>query len=161
MWKSFFSVMVMAWALVIEFDSSSFGQPTRAASPAKVKAAAKTSLPLPKRQSGPEWQPLKMRLTAYCNEGPSGCRICCGKWAPHNKTASGKTPRVGMVAADSKLLPFGSRVKIPELGEFVVEDTGSAIKGPRLDIFFGTAPGSHQRALEFGVKNVTVWVRKK
>lgn len=56
------------------------------------------------------------------------------------------------VAADTSKLPMGTCVEIEGLGQRVVEDVGSAIKGHRLDVFFG----SHAEALEFGRKVLRV-----
>ncbi len=62
-------------------------------------------------------------------------------------------PRDGTLAADTKYHPFGKRFYIPGYGYGVVEDRGSAIKGPtRLDAFFK----SHAKALIWGRKRVYV-----
>lgn len=63
-----------------------------------------------------------------------------------------------LVAADTKVLPFGSMLSIPgyDTGQIVpVLDRGSAIKGRRLDLLFPT----HEQALVWGVRKVkvTVW----
>lgn len=53
-------------------------------------------------------------------------------------TASGQKVRVGGIAADLRVLPFGSLVIVPGYnnGEpCEVIDTGSAIKGNKLDVF--------------------------
>jgi len=56
-------------------------------------------------------------------------------------------PRDGTVAADTRQYPFGTRLRIPGYGKAVVEDRGSAIKGPRrLDVYFS----SHRRARKWG-----------
>lgn len=115
----------------------------------------------PHKPAGEGWVLMTMKLTAYCNEEPEGCKICCGKWAKHNRTASGKRPEWGMLAADKSLLPFGTKVVIPGYKtQFVVEDTGSAIKGRRLDVCFGTKKGAHERAKKFGVQTKQVWTQK-
>lgn len=93
-----------------------------------------------------------MEVTAYC-----ACPKCCG---PNAKglTASGApvTYNLGrFVAADTSVLPFGSRVRIPGYhnGEPVpVLDRGGAIKGYHLDVFFP----SHQQALDWGRRWVVV-----
>jgi len=73
-------------------------------------------------------------------------------------TASGKRVYVGGIAADPRVLPLGSRVIIPNYnnGEAcTVVDTGSYIKGNRLDVFFF----STDRAIHWGRrKNVEVRV---
>lgn len=55
------------------------------------------------------------------------------------RTASGKTVYVGGIAADLRVLPFGSIVIIPNYNggkPCMVIDTGGAIKGNKLDVFF-------------------------
>jgi 3D (Asp-Asp-Asp) domain-containing protein len=95
---------------------------------------------------------VEMEVTAYC-----ACRDCCG----HNArgiTASGRHVSYNdgrFVAADTSLLPFGTRLSIPGYhgGEAVeVIDRGSAIKGNKLDVFFP----DHETARHWGRQ--TVWV---
>lgn len=95
-----------------------------------------------------------MEVTAYCP-----CPICCGSRAS-GVTASGKpvTANDGFfVAADADRLPFGAKVRIPGYhdGETVeVLDRGSAILGPRLDVFFPT----HEQAAAWGRQWLAVTV---
>ncbi len=64
-------------------------------------------------------------------------------------------PRDGTIAADTRYHPFGTRMYIPGWGYGVVEDRGGAIKGPtRLDLYYS----SHNRALQWGRKNVSVTI---
>jgi 3D (Asp-Asp-Asp) domain-containing protein len=55
------------------------------------------------------------------------------------KTASGVRARRGIVAADTRVLPLGSRIRVHEAGqyngEYVVRDTGPAINGREIDIY--------------------------
>lgn len=71
-----------------------------------------------------------------------------------NVTASGMMARSGMIAADTKVLPLGSLVKIREAGKYSgiyqVLDTGSSIHGNRLDIYMP----SRNEALTFGRRTV-------
>jgi len=58
------------------------------------------------------------------------------------RTASGKTVYVGGIAADLRILPFGSKVIIPGYNggkPCTVIDTGGAIKGLKLDVFLWSA----------------------
>ena len=89
------------------------------------------------------------KVTAYCP-----CRICCGKWAG-GKTASGTYPKAGRtVAVDRNVIAMGSVLYIDGV-EYIAEDTGSAIKGNRIDIFFN----DHQEALNFGVQHKEVYLK--
>lgn len=66
-------------------------------------------------------------------------------------------PHPGTVAADTRHYPFGTRMDIPGYGTGIVEDRGSAIKGPgRIDIFYD----SHRRALRWGRRTRTVTIRR-
>jgi hypothetical protein len=61
--------------------------------------------------------------------------------------------RDGTIAADTRYYKFGTRLYVPGYGYGVVEDRGSAIKGPkRLDLYYD----SHADALEWGRQNVEV-----
>ncbi len=85
---------------------------------------------------------MRVRTTGYCN-----CRRCAGKWAGH-ATASGKKPRANhTIAVDPRLIKLGSKVQIGSR-IYTAEDTGSAIKGRRIDIYYR----SHKKASRHGVK---------
>ena len=78
-------------------------------------------------------------------------RITCYT-ATGNKTASGKTPRGGMVATSDRTIPFGTKIEIEGI-EYVVEDRTNKrfqyFETPTIDIFW---EGSRESCLEFGVK---------
>lgn len=92
-------------------------------------------------------------ITAYC-----ACYDCCNK-RPTDKgygiTASGVKAVEGVtVAADISILPFGTKIYIDGVGERIVQDTGSAIKGKKIDLYFE----NHQEAWNFGrqTRQVTI-----
>jgi len=90
------------------------------------------------------------KVTHYC-----ACAICCGK--SNGITASGLHVADGMIAADWKVLPKGTKVYIKkgdQLLEKVVEDTGGAIKGNKIDVYVPT----HQGALAAGVYYADLYV---
>jgi 3D (Asp-Asp-Asp) domain-containing protein len=95
-----------------------------------------------------------MTVTAYCP-----CSKCCGPWSG-GKTASGAditANRSRFVAADTSVLPFGTKVRIPGYynGAAVpVLDRGGKIKAMRLDVFFT----SHEQARKWGVRRLPVTV---
>ena len=86
-------------------------------------------------------------ITAYCP-----CVKCCGK--TDGITASGVKATEGVTVAMNKSIPFGTKVYIDGVGERIVQDRGSSIKGNRIDLFFA----DHQTALNFGkrTKEVTI-----
>ena len=73
------------------------------------------------------------------------------------RTASGKLVAKGLIAADPSLLPLGSRVRLdagPYSGEYLVADTGGAVRGRHIDIW---TPSSRE-AMRFGRRNVKLTV---
>ena len=83
---------------------------------------------------------------------------------------AGKTREQAMsIAVDPNVIPLGSQVKItfPEPythfnGVYTANDTGSAIKGKKIDIFMGDfrSNNSNQSVWDFGVREVEVQVLK-
>lgn len=77
-----------------------------------------------------------------------------------SKTAMGTRARVGAVAVDPKVIPLGSKLYIESIDGFAsygyatAEDTGGAIKGNRIDLFYN----SNAEANRFGRRNVKVYV---
>ena len=85
------------------------------------------------------------RATAYCLKG---------------QTAAGVPVRRGIIAADPKVLPLGSVVRLHAgsySGIYTVMDTGGAIRGQRIDIFIPT----RAEAVKFGSRKVTVEVIRR
>ena len=73
------------------------------------------------------------------------------------RTASGRMVSRGLIAADPRILPLGSRVKLEVPGyhgEYLVADTGGLIKGKRIDIWI---PSSRE-AMRFGRRTVKLTV---
>ena len=74
------------------------------------------------------------------------------------RTASGAQTRRGIVAADPRVLPIGSRIRVHDAGEYdgeyVVHDTGPAIRGREIDIYMP----SDAAAKRFGRRTVMVEV---
>ena len=73
------------------------------------------------------------------------------------RTASGKPVSRGLIAADPSVLPLGTRVRVEAgsfSGEYVVADTGGAVKGRRIDIWTPTS----REALQFGRRAVKLTV---
>lgn len=66
----------------------------------------------------------------------------------HN-TATGQPPRVGLVAVDPRVIPLGTKMYVEGYGFAVAADTGGAIKGRIVDVFFET------------VRECLVWGRRK
>jgi 3D (Asp-Asp-Asp) domain-containing protein len=73
------------------------------------------------------------------------------------RTASGQMVRRGVIAADRRVLPIGTRVRLQAgqySGEYVVADTGGAVKGRKIDIWVP----STREAMRFGRRAVKLTV---
>jgi 3D (Asp-Asp-Asp) domain-containing protein len=53
-------------------------------------------------------------------------------------TASGMKAQHGVVAVDPRVIPLGTRLNVEGYGNCIAGDTGSAIKGNRIDLCFDT-----------------------
>lgn len=69
-------------------------------------------------------------------------------------TASGLAPRVGLVAVDPTVIPLGSMLYIEGYGYAVAADTGGAIKGRIIDVFFDTL----RECINWGRRSVEIYV---
>ena len=73
------------------------------------------------------------------------------------RTASGLPVAKGIIAADPRVLPLGSRVKIEAgswSGEYLVADTGGLVRGKRIDIW----TPSTRDAMRFGRRTVKLTI---
>jgi 3D (Asp-Asp-Asp) domain-containing protein len=130
-----------------EFQSEKDSKQTSAGTLGKFEANA----PLPGSEpstansegsSRPISEPMNYVATAYSLRG---------------KTASGRMVSRGLIAADPRVLPLGSRVRLDHpgySGEYVVADTGVMIRGNRIDIW---TPSSGE-AMRFGRRTVKLTV---
>ncbi len=101
---------------------------------------------------------ISMKATAYDLSYES-----CGKHPDHPHygiTRSGMKARYGVVAVDPKVIPLLSRLYIEAAdgswayGHAVAGDTGGAVKGNKIDLFYDDA----QYVKRFGIKPVKVYV---
>lgn len=74
-------------------------------------------------------------------------------------TATGTTVRIGTVAVDPTLIPYGTRMFIvTDDGQYIygvstAEDCGGGIKGDRIDLYFPT----YEECAEFGRRSATIY----
>ncbi len=94
-------------------------------------------------------------------------------FVPTFKTATGTTPKEGRtIAVDPRVIPLYSQVQIscdsyPSInGTYTAEDTGGAIKGNRIDIFFNDLPpadpvAAQKRMYGFGTRKIQVKITRR
>lgn len=82
---------------------------------------------------------------------------CTGKTpadSGYGVTASGMKAQYGVVAVDPNVIPLGTKLYIEGYGYAVAGDTGGAIKGNKIDLYFNT----YSEAINYGVRQVKVYV---
>ncbi|MBM3750473.1 MAG: hypothetical protein FJW21_04735 [Acidimicrobiia bacterium] len=104
---------------------------------ARIESASETDAPTPGRT-------VRFEVTAYCKG---------------ETTAAGVRVRAGMAAADPKVLPLGSVVRIEGVptayeGIYTVLDTGPEVQGRELDVYMWSC----YEALDFGRRRAAVTV---
>lgn len=95
---------------------------------------------------------LMMETTAY-EAGPASTGKRPGD-PGYGVTASGMRAAYGVVAVDPRVIPFYTRLYIPGYGFAIAADTGSAILGNRVDLFFNT----YGEAVQWGRKVLPVYI---
>jgi 3D (Asp-Asp-Asp) domain-containing protein len=73
-------------------------------------------------------------------------------YALRGRTATGLPTGWGVVAVDPSVIPLGTRMTIPGYGEGIAADTGGAVHGNVIDIWFPTTA----QALAWGRRTVTI-----
>ncbi|ALQ68555.1 cell wall-binding protein EntB [Bacillus thuringiensis] len=110
----------------------------------KAKEESKNNTQSAKRE-------LTVVATAYTADpsenGTYGGRVLTAMG--HDLTAN---PNMRIIAVDPKVIPLGSKVWVEGYGEAIAGDTGSAIKGNRIDVLMG----SKSKAMNWGRQTVKV-----
>jgi 3D (Asp-Asp-Asp) domain-containing protein len=124
--------------------------------PVAAKKAATVEKAEPKKkvntaQSAPDAaKEITVRATGYT----ASCEGCSGV------TATGvdlkANPDAKVISVDPSVIPLGSKVYVEGYGYATAADTGGAIKGNRIDIFFA----DKKDAVNWGVKEVSVKILK-
>lgn len=118
----------------------------------KIKNAAKAQ-EVPKTSTQSAKRELTVVATAYTADqsenGTYGGRVLSAMG--QNLT---KNPNMRIIAVDPKVIPLGSKVWVENYGEAIGGDTGSAIKGNRIDVLVG----SKSKAMNWGRQTVKVKV---
>ncbi|GIN59667.1 hypothetical protein J8TS2_39860 [Lederbergia ruris] len=94
------------------------------------------------------YKTMTVKATAYT----ASCKGCSGI------TATGinlkKKPNAKVISVDPKKIPLGTKVYVEGYGEAIAGDTGSAIKGNKIDLHMPTK----KKALNWGVRSVKIKV---
>jgi len=120
--------------------------------PAGVMGKAETGN-VPSAEAAPELKPTVEESKSLFAASP----YVATAYSLRGRTASGRMVSRGLIAADPRVLPLGSRVRLEHpgySGEYLVADTGGLIRGRRIDIW---TPSSAE-AMRFGRRTVKLTV---
>ena len=99
----------------------------------------------------PHSKVLKVRATAYSpTGGATSAYTATGRKATRNSDG------YSTIAVDPSVIPYGTKLFVQGYGFAIAADTGSAIVGNTIDVFFDTK----QEALNWAVKYVNVYILK-
>ena len=145
-------LVIMALCLAIGFGLGWISKETEIVEVNITRPIVRVCEPIKEKETEPTptYTAMEIVATAYCP-----CVKCCGK--SDGITSTGVKAKANhTIAADPSILPYGTEI-LCGMGEFVVEDTGGALKGKnRVDFFFD----SHEEALQFGRQEFTIWVKE-
>lgn len=161
-WLIILSLIVALIISIATRPSASVAKPepsaTRVEVPTTTEPIVEVTTPV---ETEPELIELgEFKTTAYCT-----CVKCCGIWSQEHpsrvgtdyvqRTKSGTIPTEGRtVAVDPDVIPFGT-VLIIDGHEYIAEDSGAAVKGNVVDIYFA----SHEAAVNYGVQTKTIYIK--
>lgn len=97
---------------------------------------------------------------AAINESLSARSFSATAYCLKGRTASGGSTKRGIVAADTRILPLGTRISMNAgsySGNYIVADTGGSVRGHELDVWVPTC----SEAKRFGRRTVMVAVVRK
>lgn len=123
-----------------KIDISDFERAVEESAPASLGEAKRAGLPVD--NPTPAGPATSYVATAYSLRG---------------RTASGRSVARGLIAADRRVLPIGTRVRLEAgaySGEYLVADTGGAVRGRKIDIWMP----STREAMRFGRRPIKLTV---
>jgi 3D (Asp-Asp-Asp) domain-containing protein len=126
---------------------------------ASLQAAADTaaSTPAPVALTDPSTPaPTPAPAPAQPTPAPDGRTMTVSStgYALPGRTATGIPVGWGVVAVDPAVIRLGTRMTIPGYGEGVAADTGSAVRGATIDLWFPTLA----QALAWGRRTITITI---
>jgi 3D (Asp-Asp-Asp) domain-containing protein len=91
-------------------------------------------------------------VTTPSDTGAGTLTVTATAYTLQGTTATGAPVGYGIVAVDPSVIPLGTRMTIPGYGEGVAADTGGAVRGATIDLWFPT----DAQAAAWGRRTVTI-----
>jgi uncharacterized protein YabE (DUF348 family)/3D (Asp-Asp-Asp) domain-containing protein len=139
--------VIMQTAVKTSSEPSTPTKSTKSSS-SNPKPAADAKKSEPKAKSEPAGKVLNVSTTAYT----ANCTGCSGITSTGFNLKS--NPNAKVIAVDPSVIPLGSKVFVEGYGTAIAADTGGAIKGNKIDVFFS----SKSQAYAWGNKTVQITI---
>jgi 3D (Asp-Asp-Asp) domain-containing protein/peptidoglycan hydrolase CwlO-like protein len=104
--------------------------------------------------AAPSLSPIEASSPPPPVSGPRTLTVHSTGYALRGRTATGIQTGPGVVAVDPSVIPLGTRLTIPGYGVGIAADTGGAVQGNTIDVWFPTTA----QALQWGRRTVTVTI---
>ena len=133
-------------------------QGLNAARIATIQAQARTAVTrttaLAVATPAPPLAPVEMTAPIVTSSGEHTLTVSATGYTIRGRTSTGIPTAPGVVAVDPSVIPLGTRLTIPGYGVGIAADTGGAVHGNTIDVWFPTKA----QALQWGRRVVTVTI---
>ncbi|MGL5754688.1 MAG: 3D domain-containing protein [Paraclostridium sp.] len=109
-----------------------------------------------KTDNGNSTEVQTVSVNSNDNNSTNHMSVVATAYAGDSITSTGTIPKWGTIAVDPRIIPYGTKVYIPQFGQtFVAEDCGGAIKGNKIDIFMN----SENEAYDWGRRTIDIYIQ--
>ena len=121
---------------------------------AQARTAATRTTALAVALPPPALAPVEMAAPIVTPSGERTLTVSATGYTIRGRTSTGIPTAPGVVAVDPSVIPLGTRLTIPGYGVGIAADTGGAVHGNTIDVWFPTKA----QALQWGRRVVTVTI---
>ena len=131
-------------------------QGLNAARIATIEAQARTAATrtTARAVASPPLSPVEVAAPMVTSSGERTLTVSATGYTIRGRTSTGIPTAPGVVAVDPAVIPLGTRLTIPGYGIGIAADTGGAVQGNTIDVWFATAAQAHR----WGRRTVTVTI---
>ena len=121
---------------------------------AQARTAATRTTALAVASPSPPLAPVEMAAPIATPSGERTLTVSSTGYTIRGRTSTGIPTAPGVIAVDPSVIPLGTRLTIPGYGVGIAADTGGAVHGNTIDVWFPTKA----QALQWGRRVVTVTI---